>query len=408
MSRQRQPKKSKQASKVIEVDDEENLRDTRSDGKSDTRSDERSISKEVKEVKNTREERYKKRMERNKVYTIEDLTSEEKKLTDKLPSLKYLNNDLDHEQIEILKAGHIGLIYVEEASDLIGRLKDVIITDADFLKDILSSIVSTSSEKYDILGITTFPFVFDAKYEYLGVQNQMTKDLEKNKEYKSEILRYRKKLKQMKNCVFLFAVDLDTAGGHYCVAIRKDDTIHLFDSMQKVEHKKRSEYTKFFEETVSKIFSETPIPEDVPVNLQPTGGFVDEKAPMSKKVDADSQNHFCYMWAMWFLHVFLYYDGNRDKIQEVFLKSSSKIDPTRALTVIKKYIWSIIDTVYGKEKLLDIIEQYFHLNKKQSKQIYDFYEHYFRFVYDGKQLVQVIEDTSVKRSINECFLYSIQ
>lgn len=87
--------------------------------------------------------------------------------------------------------------------------------------------------------------------------------------------------------------------------------------------------------------------------LQPTGGFEDFVAPILSKLDnpknkkamndinlqhTESQNHFCYMWSIWFCHIYL-----KDGIK-LYKKIINKFEKNEVLTlvVIKKYILGII------------------------------------------------------------------
>ncbi len=96
--------------------------------------------------------------------------------------------------------------------------------------------------------------------------------------------------------------------------------------------------------------------------LQPTGGFEDFTAPVlshllignnpkwKKYVEiiniqhTESQNHFCYIWSMWFCHIYL--RGKTEHFEEVmaYLEVLEMIP----LVVIKKYILGFIQLLNDK------------------------------------------------------------
>ena len=193
------------------------------------------------------------------------------------------------------------------------------------------------------------------------------------------ILECNKKVKSVNKKTKIYTImGLDLGeGGHYSgmVCDIEDGNIHVFDSMTGYYN---DEYTlsgihKLFMLMAKKLF----IGEGVytglkalkkyklKVNevspdyiLQPTGGFEEFTAPILEKLNnkrllkiiniqhTESQNHFCYIWSTWFIHIYLI--GKLDLFKEYVERI--KTERMIPLVVIKKYIMGIVELLDGKVK----------------------------------------------------------
>ena len=178
-------------------------------------------------------------------------------------------------------------------------------------------------------------------------------------------------------CIFaLFAVQLDPKGtdtsGHYAAFFweAKIDTVTVFDSMQYYDG--GSSYTPFFRQLAVHIFGVKIQNANAPecfkeeLSLQITGGFtageplmimksqrpldVEEKTLLHIQ-STESQNHFCYMWSLWYLHHKMM---GMDPIRSAEEIWRNKVDP---LIVIKKYIWAVFHLQLEDRRLVDQIDR---------------------------------------------------
>jgi hypothetical protein len=163
-------------------------------------------------------------------------------------------------------------------------------------------------------------------------------------------------------------------GGHYggIICDLSKSTVHVFDSMSYTDpflddeaNYINSGTEQCFLDIAEKIFSNKDIKklinkklsyEMVTVEgmLQPTGGFEGFTSPVLKHANikrrlkqainiqnTDSQNHFCYIWSIWFCHIYL--RGGLELFDEVTTNiASSEIIP---LVVIKKYILGFVPMI---------------------------------------------------------------
>jgi len=195
-----------------------------------------------------------------------------------------------------------------------------------------------------------------------------------------------------KNSIVFTIIGLNLGeGGHYgailCDTAKK--TVFVFDSMsgQYEDDYYNSGTEKLFLAMAKKIFNYPKTKkllggklnfQVVEVNyiLQPTGGFEDIIAPSLAKYNldeklqriiniqhTDSQNHFCYIWSIWFCHVYM--EGGVELFDSVMSDALSKnILP---LVIIKKYI-------LGFTHLLGNIDNadffYYHFPRVWSNHLY--------------------------------------
>jgi hypothetical protein len=279
---------------------------------------------------------------------------------------------LDLEQRSFLDNGALDLVLIENAAELTRRVM--------MEKGNLEKILKLFSKTYDgcsVLPSETFPIYTENGNEKW--QNTGTKE-----EYQNLVKEMRKKYlslakKQNVDCVYavfslLVEVDEDNedneGGGHYgsfYINTKFPDRAYIFDSMQ--NSAKGSHYTIFFSQLAKDIFGVQKVVFDrnftPETSLQLTGGFsnnpplmllyeddphhiLTEEDKYDVKIQAtESQNHFCYMWSIWSLHLRMI---GEDPFKIAQTISSRKIDP---LVVIKRYIWSLFN--YKDLRLIDQI-----------------------------------------------------
>lgn len=176
-----------------------------------------------------------------------------------------------------------------------------------------------------------------------------------------------------KDSIIFTIIGLDLGeGGHYGAIICdiKLETIYIFDSMSGDydETYYTSATQKIFANVAKKIFigdhaySNILNTYDIDFKvknvrnkyiLQPTGGFEDFIAPPLEKLNnpknrkllnkinlqhTESQNHFCYIWGIWFCQIYL---RGKKELYEKIIKKFKKHDVI-TLVVIKKYILNIM------------------------------------------------------------------
>jgi len=203
--------------------------------------------------------------------------------------------------------------------------------------------------------------------------------LDNKTEFENYVLECNNKVKSVNKKTKIYTImGLDLGeGGHYCgmVCDIEKESIYVFDSMTGYYN---DEYTlsgihKLFMMMAKKLF----IGEGVYTGLkalkkyklkmnevspryilQPTGGFEEFTAPILESIKnknllkiiniqhTESQNHFCYIWSIWFIHIYLI--GKLDLFNEYVAKIES--ENMIPLVVIKKYIMGIVELLDGKMK----------------------------------------------------------
>jgi hypothetical protein len=214
--------------------------------------------------------------------------------------------------------------------------------------------------------------------------------------------------------------------GHYGIAIKNGKKVVVFDSMQV---KGDSGYTAIFCQFAQDIFGIEPtvfLDPDKQTCPQPTGGFVNREPGESDEKylyrlqDLHSQNHFCYLWAIWYFHVFI--TEGEEAIANIFQELLKKRIPP--LVAIKRYIWSILHSFYPTDrKLGELLTEVISTAHEQmvDKKTIDFLTRFFmlnfRYIWDDMgtgnfQLYSVIECDLHKfrnmANINECLKYSME
>lgn len=183
------------------------------------------------------------------------------------------------------------------------------------------------------------------------------------------------KIKKVENDTIIYTiVGLDLGeGGHYASLICdvEDKMIYIFDSMSG-QYKEDDDYTiggldNAFKQVAKRLFiGETTFTGIKalskykfkitsvynPYILQPTGGFEEFTSPILQPLEksnkkllkeiniqhTDSQNHFCYIWSIWFTQIYL--RGKIDLYDEIIKKISD--ENMISLVVIKKYILGFV------------------------------------------------------------------
>ena len=268
----------------------------------------------------------------------------------------------DDERQLINEYGALDLVLIENASELFRQAMQ----NGKVFEKILKSIVRAQNNKnIQYLYSETFPFYVSAEKKkkfYKSEKSASSTQTKKNK-YLRLVNEYRKKIDMKKQYVGIIAVDLESSGGHYIAFYYSNGNVKLFDSMQTSisENEKKklyeknvksaSDYTHYFYQLIHDIFPESLV--EVPdcikkeASLQYTGGFIEDLPYFLEESNVDeqtkkciilqtteSQNHFCYVWAIWWIHLNLM-GLDFMKILEVFNDN----DP---LIVIKKYGWCLI------------------------------------------------------------------
>lgn len=327
---------------------------------------------------------------------------------------------LDKDQKK-LSRDSMPVILVENASAFIPMIRD----STDFMETVLKKV---AGKKYTFVGSYTLPFVSKiSKYDDSACKYG---DNYLSKEYNKEIVKIMRKTRKLKkkNVILHIGIVLNDKSetceesggpGHYGVIIKTGDRIHLFDSMQ---HKGDGYYTLMFQQICNDVFGRKASIGGIFNSVQLTGGFTEDRKQFGTDLeyfrqlqDMDSQNHFCYMWAIWYTQ--LYVKGGEklamDTINDLHRRG---IHPT---VVIKKYIWSLIISLIPD--LLSIFHQLYlykigkEISEKNAKLLLKFFIIWFRYVWDNFDtdrffLASIIEcDLSrfEKMSIDDCLEYSI-
>jgi len=230
-------------------------------------------------------------------------------------------------------------------------------------------------------------------------------------------------------------------GGHYGAMVYdiSEKKIYVFDSMSgNSEHEK--DYTNsgtedIFIKVATRIFlgdedydgiegidTEGVDVEAVYIDyfLQPTGGFEEFLAPVLKKLEkanerkknekqkelielinlqhTESQNHFCYIWSIWFCNIYLV--GGMEKFNEVISEIAE--NQCIPLIVIKKYILGLVHLLSNENKMkLNVKMEFKDFFDKKFPQIWSNHEN----KYENKYELYNIK-WKKPRSIKQCLDFS--
>lgn len=265
-------------------------------------------------------------------------------------TLPNIFNKLDKEQILLINSGAKGLVLVENASDIISKMKDM----DGFIENIIKHIIEENQENFMFLGSHTISAVIKEKWlnKYPDTDCDMKYGKNKMSREYDDIIKSIKPTEIPEKAIIHIAVFLKGNIGHYGIIIKNNNKVIVFDSMQK---NGKSEYSAFFCQFAEDIFNIEPSILMDPSNEtcpQPTGGFVNEIDGETKESylyriqEVNSQDHFCYFWSIWYFHIFIKY--GEVGIQHIFNFLHEKSIPP--LVVIKRYIWSILHYIYSTDE----------------------------------------------------------
>ncbi len=305
------------------------------------------------------------------------------------------------EKIFICK-GSYDLVLIERATETFREY----MMKPNAIEDLLTRIVKASKLRAKTIIADTFP-----------LSTTMTKSEEKK--FNRLLQVNRKNIEDAKQkydfIVTLYAIDLKEAGGHWAAFFYdvKKNVVEVYDSMQIADY---GHYTDFFDFLGKQLFIGAKVVHPGcklrDISLQETGGFsenipfaiqdmLDQKIISKKQAEwwsiqtTESQNHFCYMWAIWYIHLRLQgYDFNK------IISTIVKHKKFKSLYVIKSYIWNIAHI--GQPKMV---------NKLSDKKIF---QDHFKSVWLGSLKNKNISFTryelefNTAKTINECLTISLQ
>lgn len=296
--------------------------------------------------------------------------------------------ECDNEEKDLILHGARDLVLIEDAS----KIYMSVIQEYGVFEEILKDL----SKKYNVafLPSETFPFHICPKYEssYKGQAN--TKKWE---DYYNLVKTYqknnRKVINSMNPFITIIATDLGEEGGHYAALMRQNDgSIMLFDAMEYKgdESLVSSFYSPYFIQLTYDIFGVRPrIPDCMITSLQETGGFsgnipnwlkvLGQRRRLSRETigklshqTTESQNHFCFIWSIWWIHLKL---SGRTMEEVMCYVNTYCINP---LVIIKRYGWALFD-YYHLERYIPCV---YKKNKKTSDFLYCFYRKHFLSIWD--------------------------
>lgn len=248
---------------------------------------------------------------------------------------------IDADERELISMGAYDLVLIERASEY---FKDFT-HHGDKLEQLLQSITKN---------IPDVTFIESKSFPISKKKRSYVENIIDSREDVKKALRNNEKI------VTVHALELKDAG-HYAAYIydKNTKTLEIFDSMQVADW---SNYTKDFDDIGKEIFQTNKIIHKgcilTDISLQETGGFIDLKHPTTKydkmmecgiisknelywfeNQTTESQNHFCYMWGIWYIHLNLLDYDFEEVVRRMI--SHKNNDP---LFVIKSYIWNMVRT----------------------------------------------------------------
>jgi len=354
-----------------------------------------------------------------------------------------LYGDLDEEQLDIIAHGGNSLVLVENAADVIRQMKNV----HGFLENIMETLLKETKSDYKFLGSYTFPAILKknalAKWKTnKNLTNGMHgEDAKLTKQYDREVGKVLNAIKHKDastNAVLHMSINISTVSevngkdiesdvGHYAVAIKTGKNLTIFDSMQ---YNGASPYSGLFWQIARDVFNMSGKVLNSPKTKakcpQVTGGFVEGKRPKETKEefltrlqDMDSQNHFCYMWAIWYFHIFLL--RGQKGVEKIFDEIAKDCIPP--LAVIKRYIWSWVLKLYPGKVLEDLISVAIDDDREQKPTkaqvdfVTKFFLIHFRYVWDNMDgntpfnlyaIADCDREKFVTFSADDCLNYSLE
>lgn len=342
---------------------------------------------------------------RNKKRQIEESTKIDLPLECQDP---VLFGAFDDDQRYFIDNDALDLVLIENAAELMR----MVMMEGRNIEKILDLLSETYQKGCGVLSSESFP-IYDG--------------MEKIYEETAAIMRkeYQDKKTKFKCIYAVFGLLLDKDSGHYgsfyVTHAKNKVRVEIFDSMQC--DSKGSFYTKDFVKLAKDIFDADQVVYDkrftVYNSLQLTGGFAKNKPAMldlsnpdmkrvklsaedKKKIKlecTESQNHFCFMWSIWSLHLKM---AGLEPFDIAAALLQKRIDP---LIVIKRYIWSLFT-----HKNLRLIDE---IDKKYT----EFFTHHWKFIWSNDFLREFRPNTTFNRylipmpeceDLRDCILNSYQ
>lgn len=259
----------------------------------------------------------------------------------------------DEEECKLISEGAYELVLIEEATELFRRA----IFDHDLIVPLLRKI--SRGKQVDILPPEIFP------------------PHEQSKEFENAVTTYKKKIINFQRPLRIAVLALQGDGfEHFAAFFFKQGQVKVFDAMQQYDKsikKFTSHYSSFFKNLAKRIFDTNNVEIeqcfDLPqqFSLQLTGGTTSIQDSISLQ-STESQNHFCYLWAIWYLHLQLL---EKDFTTILIHIAENNIDP---LVVIKRYGYTLLQATNLMNKIPKKYRNFFHhhfptiwSNGKQSK-----------------------------------------
>lgn len=353
--------------------------------------------------------------------------------------------NLDEGQKILIKHGSNDLVLIENASDFVAKIKEI----PGLFEKIIENIIKQNDS--NIVSLGSYSLVIGDKKEDFSIAK-----LEKMSHFKKFIDKVKSKsnLLQKQSTNFILHLGLDfKVGGHYGIIIKQDNNVLVFDSMQK---NGESHYSDYFMLVAKKLFGETNRPrghtkkreqsstarrqpEDYDTYnyiisttpstsecLQLTGGFINDYNPkydtsyetwLEKIQNTDSQNHFCYMWSLWYFHGIMMRKNINREITKIYERNQEP------LAIIKRYIFSVLCYLTKSYKgMADffyeniLAKNYEGINTDEKKFLLLFFLVHFRYIWDKinndgifkRYVIMNCDMFTTFKNINECWEYSIR
>lgn len=281
--------------------------------------------------------------------------------------LDYLYPDefgvIDEEEIDLIcEHNALDLVLIENASEV---FKKVMMGRGVFERILQKIIVESNRSDITYIDSERFPFyVKGPLVEYFDdndlASSTTSTEYEYNELVANKQVLVKRALRNHDHIITILAVNLEEFGGHYVAVVHGHGVTEIFDSMQTESDdsafsKIKGYYTPWFMQLVNDIFpGEVRVPDCIidQLSIQLTGGFItgkpllievaEKEGWMTKEYrnllsmqSTESQNHFCYLWSIWWIHLKV----NGVNFQEVLNDTIANVDP---LVVIKRYGWCLV------------------------------------------------------------------
>lgn len=285
--------------------------------------------------------------------------------------------DLDADQLYLIcKQDALDLILIENASEMFKKL----MFETKDKKGLIETLLSEVAKGTDTTVLESRGFEADDVEKLVDFQNpntetkrrrELQKELEKTLDPTLSYYRETIPLLKTRYVITILALEHHGEDAHYGAFIydREKNVAEIFDSMMTAPegYKMASGYSDMFYSLALDMFGNAKInyPDCIKeeLALQFTGGFPSnyahyiiqsfKKGKITSAVaynanlqSSDSQNHFCYMWSIWYIQMRLMGLSIKNILREL-----SQIDP---LVVIKTYCYLMLYNLpFRKGKLID-------------------------------------------------------